>query len=94
MGFKTLFSGAEGMGYDDLLIDLGHADLAEKILADTDAAIAAASQIEGPLSEAIAAQPEQVMALYDHIGVITDQAQGDLATVLLMEVPAEAAGRQ
>ena len=92
MGFKTLFSGAEGMGYDDLLIDLGHADLAEKILADTDAAIAAASQIEGPLSEAIAAQPEQVMALYDHIGVITDQLKGDLATVLLMEVPAEAAG--
>ena len=92
MGFKLLFTGADGMGYDDLLVDLGHADLADDILADIDAAIAIANQIEQPLSEAISSQPELVMDLYDHIGVITDKLKGDLSTVLLMEVPAEAAG--
>ena len=92
IGFKTLFSGADGMGFDDLLSDLGHADLAEDILADTDAAIAFAEQFEQPLSDAIVNQPEQVMEFYDHIGVITDQLKGDLATVLMMDVPAEAAG--
>ena len=80
------------MGFDDLLSDLGHADLAEDILADTDAAIAFAEQFEQPLSDAIVNQPEQVMEFYDHIGVITDQLKGDLATVLMMDVPAEAAG--
>ena len=80
------------MGFDDLLIEIGHADLAEDILLNTNAAIAISSQFELPLSEAIVIQPERVMELYDHIDVITDQIEVDLATVLLMEVPAQTTG--
>jgi len=88
-GFRTLFTGADGAGFDDLLVDLGHGDLTDEVLAKLDAADAAAAAVSGPLDEAPAAETQ---ALYDSLKDIADLLKGDLATVLMLTVPQEAAG--
>lgn len=91
-GFRALFTGGEGAGLDDLLVELGHADLSEQIVADTDTAIALAAGMEGDLDALIETEPDAVLALHDAVKAVTDALKGDLATVLAVEIPAEAAG--
>lgn len=92
LGFESLFTGGAGFGLDDLLVEVGHGDLSEQILADLAAAQAAAAAITVPLDEAIEAQPADVQALHDAVKLVCDALKGDLATVLVLEIPAEAAG--
>ena len=92
VGFRTLFSGGEGIGIDDLLDEVGHGDLAEQILTDTDAAIGIARDLHGPLDQLIEEDPASVIALYDAVKQITDAIKGDLPTVLTLQLPTEAAG--
>ena len=92
IGFRTLFSGGEGIGIDDLLDEVGHGDLAEQILTDTDAAIALAEALQGPLDQLIEEDAASVIALYDAVKRITDALKGDLPTVLTLQIPTEAAG--
>lgn len=91
-GFRALFTGGEGAGMDDLLVELGHGDLAESILADTDAALALAEGLGQPIDAALASDPDAVMALYTATKAVGDALKNDVATVLSLEVPAEAAG--
>ena len=91
-GFRELFSGGEGAGMDDLLAEIGHGDLSDEVLANTDAAIAVAAGLEGPLDELIESQPEQVEALHAALKGVTDILKGDLVTVLVLTVPGEASG--
>lgn len=92
VGFKTLFSGGEEIGIDDLLIDMGHEDLSIQILTDTDNAIAFIDGLDKPLEELIANDYETAMELYDVLAKVTTALKVDLATVLQMQVPIEAAG--
>ena len=90
--FRDLFTGADGDGIDDLLAELGEGALADSVLADVDAAIALADPLSAPLDQAILDQPADVEALHDALKAIGDALKGDLATVLTLQVPAEAAG--
>ncbi len=91
-GFEELFTGGEGIGFDDLLTDLGHGDLSVQILTDLDAARALALTIDAPLDDAVVDQTAAVESLYDAIKAVTDTLKGDLATVLALSIPSEAAG--
>jgi predicted lipoprotein len=91
-GFRALFTGGDGVGLDDLLTELGHGDLAAKILADTDAALALADAIDTPLVTLLETDRAQVQALHDAVKAVCDDLKGDLATVLSLQVPADAAG--
>ena len=91
-GFQVLFTGGDGVGLDDVLADLGHADLAEQISADVEAALAAADALDGPLDVLIDTDPDAVMDLHDAVKVVTDALKGDLATVLVLSIPEEASG--
>ncbi|MCB9795292.1 MAG: imelysin family protein [Alphaproteobacteria bacterium] len=91
-GFRLLFTGGEGVGMDDLLTERGHGDLSDDILSHLDAAIGLAEGIEGPLQVAVVERGEEVRALYDEVKAVADLLKGDLATVLSLQVPAEAAG--
>ena len=91
-GFGLLFRGGEGIGWDDLLVDLGHGDLSEQILVDLDAALVLANALEAPLDEAILDQPEHVEELHAAVKKVTDAMKGDLSTLLALEIPGEAAG--
>jgi uncharacterized protein len=91
-GFRLVMTGGDGAGLDDLLVDLGHGDLAEQVLADVDATLSLAAAIEAPLDVALVEQPAAVDELYDALCLVTDALKLDLATVLRLQVPSEAAG--
>lgn len=91
-GFRALFTGGDGVGLDDLLVELGHEDLSAEILTDTDAAIALATAIDTPLVTLLETDRAQVQALHDAVKAVCDDLKGDLATVLSLQVPSEAAG--
>ncbi len=92
VGFQTLFAGGEGVGLDDLLEELGHGDLAEEISLGVQLAMEAVEEIQGPLDTAIVDENEAVLTLHASLSEITSLMKTDLATVLNLEVPAEAAG--
>jgi len=92
VGFERLFTGGEGAGIDDLLRDLGHADLSDAILAELAHAIETAEALTVPVDEAVAADPAQVEAVHDAVKRVTDLLKGDLVTVLALTIPSEAAG--
>jgi len=92
VGFKILFTGGSGQGLDDLLEEVGHGDLATSILADTDAAIALTETLANPIDALLVSDPEAVTGLHDAVKQITDAVKGDLATVLTLQIPSEAAG--
>ncbi|MEL6349942.1 MAG: imelysin family protein [Myxococcota bacterium] len=92
IGFELLFTGGDGAGMDDLLIEVGEEALSEEILTNLAAAQAQAASMEGPLDVAIVERPEEVQALHDSIKAVADILKGDMATVLLLQIPDEAAG--
>lgn len=90
--FRALYLGGEGVGMDALLRSLGEDALADAVLAALDAADAAALAVALPLDQAVAADPAPVEALYYAVKGVTDLLRGDVATVLALQIPAEAAG--
>ena len=86
-GFRTLFRGGDGKGMNDLLVHLGHGDLAEQILRDSSEALALAEGMEEPLENAILEQDPSVVALHDALVRIKQALERDMATVLHMNVP-------
>lgn len=92
-GFRALYTGHDGAGVDDLLIELGHGDVNDAMIAglnDADAAVAALG--DAPLAELLVSAPETVLAAHDAVKVVTDLLKGDVATLLALQIPAEAAG--
>jgi predicted lipoprotein len=92
LGFRALFQGCgpsgSGLGFDDLLIDLGQVELAERMKAELAAAIAALDALEQPSIEAaMAVDPGSVFALYDAVKRLTDSLKSDFITVLDLEPP-------
>jgi predicted lipoprotein len=92
LGFQQLFTGNDGYGFDDLLVQLGHGDLSAQMLTDIDTAIALAGSLDMPLDDAIESRPDEIEALYNAVKAVTDALKGDLATVLVLEILAEATG--
>ncbi|MEC7984616.1 MAG: imelysin family protein [Myxococcota bacterium] len=92
VGFRNLFTGGEDAGMDDLLTDIGHGDLSEQILSDIDATISLADSIDTPLKELIVDDTDTAMEFYDSLAKVTTALKSDLATVLQMQIPSEAAG--
>ena len=62
------------------------------MLQNIDNAQAVVEQTEGNLEDLVVEDPEAVGTLYAAIKAITDDLKGDLATVLALEIPSEAAG--
>lgn len=91
-GFRTLYTGGDGAGMDDLLVSLGEDELAAAMLAALDVADGAAAAVTVPFDVAMAEDPAQVEALYAAVKAVTDLLKGDVATVLAMQIPSEAAG--
>jgi predicted lipoprotein len=95
-GFQALFlgaaPGADGLGYDDLLVDMGAADVAQDMAVAIEGAIAATEAIPGTLREANDANPDAVLAAHAALRAITDILKSDFLSVLDLEAPDRAAG--
>ncbi|MFK7929784.1 MAG: imelysin family protein, partial [Myxococcota bacterium] len=91
-GFSAMLSGNGGKGFNDVLIDRGHGDLAEALTAGIADAQANADALRAPLDEIIRDDVAIAVALHDDVKVVTDLLKGDVATVLSVSLPSEAAG--
>jgi uncharacterized protein len=83
---------ATATGFDDLLLEAGHSDIATTLLADIDAAIALVESIDTPMHELLVADTARVQQIYDALKRITDTLKGPFVMVLRLTVPSEGAG--
>ncbi|MAA77829.1 MAG: hypothetical protein CL916_01105 [Deltaproteobacteria bacterium] len=90
--FRLLFTGGEGIGLDDILTDLGHEDIGQKLLSDIDQTLLLSEQLEGSLEESLQDRKEVVLAFYYSLRNVTTTLKVNLAMILSMQIPAEAAG--
>ena len=91
-GFRALFTGGSGHGFDDLLRDAGHGDVGDRVLEHVDGAIVVAEASSQPIDEYVVTNPRPAQDLHDAIALITDDLKGDLATILSLRLPLAAAG--
>ena len=89
-GFQALFTGGDGIGFDDLISDLGHDDLTQSMLSHIDGAIAAFEGFEGSIYDAISAQESAPQELFDTLSLLTAEIKWDMSTLLSLVVPEEA----
>jgi len=92
IGFKAIFIGGDGAGMDDLLVEVGHGDLSDQMIADLDTAIALGEAFDVSLATAVVESPDEVEAFYTAVQSVTSVLKGDLATILVLTIPTEAAG--
>lgn len=79
LGFRSVYTGGDGLGFDDLLVDVGAAEFSASMLANIDAAIAAVGQVDGTLAEALVNDLDDVRALH----VALQRLATDLKTTFL-----------
>jgi len=99
-GFKTVFTGGDGVGFDDWLIAQGEAGeaLSSKILADVDAAIESAKALAGDFKTAVTHIDQDacvngtdpVCVLHSRIKAVTGSLKGDFVTLLNLTLPVAA----
>lgn len=91
-GFGLVFTGGDGVGFDDLLVAAGAESLATEVLEATDAAIALADAIEGDVPTLLAEDPAALEPLHAALKAITDLLKTQVVTVLDLELPMRAEG--
>jgi predicted lipoprotein len=91
-GFRAVFTGGDQLGMDDLLDSMGHESLTDSMLAALDEADAAAAELNMPIEQAVADDPLALDRVFDAIKSLTALLKGDIATVLSLQIPQEAAG--
>jgi predicted lipoprotein len=87
-GFRALFTGGDGLGMDDLLTSLDHESLVDAMEHALDAADAAAAAMPGAIED----NDAEAARLFAATKAVTDLLKGDVATVLSLQIPVEAAG--
>ncbi len=80
--FKLVFTGEDGIGYDDYLLSFKREELATDILAQADETIAALNAIDQPMQMSLAENPEQVEAAYNAYAELVRLTKVDLANQL------------
>lgn len=91
-GFRAGFTAGDGVGMEDLLRELGHADVADALLAELDAADAAAAALTVPIEQAALGDPTPAVALHAAVVRVTTLFESEVATILSLRIPSEAAG--
>ncbi|MBI2393673.1 MAG: imelysin family protein [Deltaproteobacteria bacterium] len=97
VGFRKLFTGCaadfSGVGFDDLLQELGAGELGKRMDADVVAAIAAVDAVPfATLDEALAKDSASVRRVYDAIKKITDALKTEFVGVLGLDLPKRVEG--
>ncbi len=95
--FQSTFHGGspddpEALGYDDLLTDMGAADVAEDMSTAITEAIAATEAVPGTFREALTQDPVSMERAHAAIQAVTDILKSDFLSVLDLEAPDRAAG--
>jgi len=91
-GFRALYTGGEGIGMYDLLVSVEEEALADDVITRLDEADVAVAALTLSINETLASDPGTLEAAHAAIKGVTDLLKVDIATVLSLEVPSEAAG--
>jgi predicted lipoprotein len=89
-GFRDLFTGGSGPGFDDLLVWHGQVSMMETFLIEIDRATELASELADV--ESIQPGDERVIALHDAIEYVTELYEGGVKIVLMLKIPRSAQG--
>ena len=90
-GFEMLYSGANGLGFEDFLRAAGADQLADTMKADLSAAIAAADAIPSPMADALTTDYDKIAAAHGAVKKVTDNLKSQFLTVLGLDIPDDAA---
>ncbi len=92
---RELFTGktatADGLGFDDFLIGLGHEDVATRMIASLDAAIASADALPDSFLGALDTELPKIQATHAAVTVFTDDLKSQFLTLLSLEIPDDVA---
>src|SRR5262249_38734700 len=92
---RQMFTGttatAEGPGFDDFLTQLGHPDVASRMVGKLDAAIAAVDALPDSFLTALNGNYAQVVAAYRAIDMFTDDLKSQFLTLLALDIPDDVA---
>lgn len=92
IGITALYTGGVGLGVDDLLVTAGREDLDRDFKAALSAAQIAVDDLPGPIDAAIVQNERAATAAFEAIQAAADLLRGEVATVLALQIPSEAAG--
>ncbi len=91
-GFRAAFTGGEGDGFDDILVELGAQDLSNEMLTATDETIAALESWPGSLKEQLEDDPDSVVEAYNKAKALGDLLKTQFIGTLDLELPQRAEG--
>jgi uncharacterized protein len=87
----TTASISSGLGFDDFLGAVGHADVSDRMVSKLDAAIAAADALPDSLLTALTSDYAKVVAAHRAITAFTDDLKSQFLTLLALEIPDDVA---
>lgn len=82
---------AEGPGFDDFLIAVGHPELAANMIADLDSAIAKAAALPDSFLDALANDYAAVVDMHAAVKLFTNDLKSQFLTVLALDIPDDVA---
>jgi hypothetical protein len=89
--FRAIFTGGDGLGFDDFLTAVNAQELSTTMLGDLDAAIVAVEAIPGDLGTANVESHETVVAAHAAVKRVTDNLKSQFLTVLSLDIPDDVA---
>lgn len=90
--FTGTIDGVDGLGFDDYLTAVGAPEVAARIDANLDAAVAAAAALPDSYLTALATDRPRVVAVHAATKRVTDDLKTQFLTVLGLDVPDDIAG--
>lgn len=88
---EDAFTGKDGVSFDDFLRAVGQADLADRMVANLDGAIAKANALPESLHAALSANDGSVVATHAAVTLFTDDLKSQFLTVLALDIPDDVA---
>jgi predicted lipoprotein len=88
IGFELVFTGGDGLGFDDWLRDIGAGDVADAMIAELANAHVALDTIEeSDLVSALEQDPQSVEQVYFALKKVSDVLKSDFITTLDLDLP-------
>lgn len=82
---------ADGPAFDDFLVAVGHADVANRMVGDLDNAIAKANALPDSFLDALANDYAAVVDMHAAVRALTDDLKSQFLTVLALDIPDDVA---
>ncbi len=96
IGFRKLFQGCGanyvGLGFDDWLVAVGAADLAQRMLDALVAAQDSVEELDPPMEEAVVSAPQKLLTIHEAVKNLNDLLKTEFMSTLDLELPMGAEG--